>query len=221
MRALLATRNEGKVSDFRDMLSGTGIDLVSCLDYDLPSPDETADDLAGNALIKARAAFAAVGLPTIADDSGFCVHHLGGWPGVRTADLAETGSGQDWDRVKTLIWSRLQEERAPWPRTASFVSAVALVLPGCVEQVFPGEVRGEIVWPPRGELGHDLDPMFRPDGDRKTFGQMTVKEKNAHNSRSQAFRLLMPRLMAHFGLTRQGAGEVFSYPAMLTMFSAE
>lgn len=199
MRVLLATRNPGKISDFRDMLSGTGITLVSCLDYDLPSPDETEEDLAGNALIKARAAFSAVGIPTISDDSGFFVHHLDGWPGVRTAELAETPDGRDWALVRSLIWSRLEECKAGYPRTASFASAVALILPGGSEEVFQEEVRGEVVWPPRGDRGHDIDPIFQPVGERRTFGQMSVKEKNAHNSRSWAFVRLMPSLLAHFG----------------------
>jgi XTP/dITP diphosphohydrolase len=154
-------------------------------------PDETEASFAGNALIKARAGAAAAGIPALADDSGLAVAALGGAPGVRTADWAETGAGRDFGAAMARVWRELEAMEAPEPRRAAFHCVLALAWPDGEEAVFEGRIDGRIVWPGRGTLGFGYDPIFQPEGYEATFGEMDRWEKNRMSHRARAFDRLV------------------------------
>lgn len=183
---LIATHNAGKLEEFRAILGPLGVTCRSNADFDLPEPEETEESFLGNARIKARAAVSATGLPALADDSGIEIDALGGKPGVRTADWAETPNGRDFTVAMRRAHDALLASGAPEPWRARFRSTLVLLWPDGSEQVFEGQVDGQVVWPPRGETGHGYDPMFLPDGETLTFAEMSLTEKNALSHRARA-----------------------------------
>jgi XTP/dITP diphosphohydrolase len=183
---LVATGNAGKMAEFADLLAPFGTRLWSLKDKGLGEPEETEFSFAGNARLKARAGVRASGLPTLADDSGLVVAHLGGAPGLYTADWAEGGAGRDFRVAMMRTWGLLEAVRAPIPRVATFCSVLALVWPDGREDIFEGRLEGEIVWPLRGALGHGYDPIFRPVGHDLTMGEMEPAMKNRLSHRAVA-----------------------------------
>lgn len=185
-RLVLATHNPGKVGELVELLAPWGVEVVSAGDLGLPEPEETGETFVDNALLKARAAMAATGLPALADDSGLSVSGLGGRPGVHTADWA--GTPRDFNRAMR----RVQDELGSNPdRRAAFMSTLALVWPDGHEEVFEGKVDGTLVWPPRGDIGWGYDPMFAPEGSARTYGEMPAEEKHATSHRARALAKLV------------------------------
>lgn len=189
-KLLIATHNTGKMEEMRALFGPHGIEVVSAGEMGLGEPAETEDSFLGNARIKARAAMAATGLPVLADDSGITVDGLDGAPGVYTADWAQTPDGRDFMQAMTRTWSELEVRNVPEPRTAQFRATLLLLTPDGQEQVFEGVAPGHLVWPPRGRLGHGYDPIFVPEGETRTYAEMTPEEKNAISHRARAFRQL-------------------------------
>ncbi len=185
---LLATHNKGKAREFADLLHGLVDDVKSAADFDLPEPEETETTFTGNALLKARAGCRATGLPTLADDSGFAVRGLNGDPGVYSARWA--GPDKDF----SMAMKKVNDLLGDMPdRHAAFVCVLALVYPDGREKTFEGRCEGEMVWPPRGAGGFGYDPVFRPEGFDKTFGEMSAGEKHAISHRAIA----VAKLKAH------------------------
>jgi XTP/dITP diphosphohydrolase len=185
-KLVLATHNPGKVGELVELLAPWGVQVVSAGELGLPEPEETGETFVDNALLKAHAAMAATGLPALADDSGLSVFGLGGRPGVHTADWA--GSPRDFTRAMR----RVQDELGTNPdRRAAFMSTLALVWPDGHQEVFEGRVEGELVWPPRGEIGWGYDPMFAPEGSPRTYGEMSAEEKHATSHRARALAKLV------------------------------
>ena len=183
-RLVIATHNEGKRREIAALLAPFGAEAVAAAALGLPEPEETEDSFAGNARIKAHAAARATGLPALADDSGLEVDGLGGAPGVRTADWAETPQGRDF----ALAMRRVEESLPSGaPRTARFRAALCLAWPDGTDMVFEGAAEGRLVWPPRGERGFGYDPMFAPSGHERTFGEMAPEEKAPLTHRAAAF----------------------------------
>ena len=178
-RVVIATHNKGKLWEMRALLAPHGVEAVSAGELGLPEPEETGTTFIANARLKALAAVAATGLPALADDSGICVDALNGAPGVYSADWA--GEPRDFGRAMDLVEAALRDKSAlgpPAPR-ASFHSALVLAWPDGHEEVFEGRVDGDLVIPRRGDKGFGYDPMFLPDGQALTFGEMMATEKNA------------------------------------------
>ncbi|ROU03154.1 RdgB/HAM1 family non-canonical purine NTP pyrophosphatase [Histidinibacterium lentulum] len=190
-RLVVATHNAGKLEEIAALLEPFGVALTSAGDHGLIEPEETEDTFVGNARIKAHAAAGATGLPALADDSGLTIDALGGDPGVRTADWAETGSGRDFALAMTRTWNALEEVSAPEPRRAQFRCTLVLAWPDGHDEVFEGVMPGRIVWPMRGDQGHGYDPIFQPDGHELTFGEMDRWEKNEISHRARAFAALV------------------------------
>ena len=185
-KLVLATHNPGKVGELVELLAPWGVQVVSAGELGLDEPEETGETFVENALLKARAAMVATGLPALADDSGLAVSGLDGRPGVHTADWA--GSPRDFTRAMR----RVQDELGSNPdRRAAFMSTLALVWPDGHREVFEGKVEGELVWPPRGEIGWGYDPMFAPEGSPRTYGEMPAEEKHATSHRARALRKLV------------------------------
>lgn len=173
-KVVIATHNSGKLAEMRALLAPFGVEAVSAGDLGLPEPEETGTMFAENALIKARAATAATGLPAFADDSGLCVDALDGAPGIFSARWA--GSSKDFAGAMARIFSEL-DLRGTQDRRAHFVSALVLAWPDGHAELFEGRVFGDLV-AARGSAGFGYDPIFRPDGHDRTFGEMTADEKH-------------------------------------------
>jgi XTP/dITP diphosphohydrolase len=207
-KLVIASHNEGKVREIRELLGPYGIDPVSAAELDLPEPDEIGVDFMENADLKARQAADFSGLPALADDSGLCVEALGGRPGIFSARWAivdptvapGAGPGEvQGERDFNLAMRRVQEElEALGPdasRAAHFVCALALVWPDGLSEWFEGRVEGCLVWPPRGDRGFGYDPMFVPAGREETFGEMDPAEKHRISHRADAFAKLVAALL--------------------------
>ena len=188
---LVATHNQGKLEEITDLLSGFGIKVTSAKEHNLPEPEETGTTFVENARTKAHAAAKATGLPSLSDDSGIAIDALNSAPGVYTADWAETPNGRDFIMAMERIHRELEEISAPYPRTAQFCCTLVLAWPDGHDEVFPGVMPGQLVWPMRGQQGHGYDPIFQPDGYDITFGEMDRWEKNKISHRADAFRKLV------------------------------
>jgi XTP/dITP diphosphohydrolase len=182
-RLVLATHNQGKLAEFRDLLAPFDLDLVSAGDLGLPEPDETGTTFIENARIKAHAAATASGLIALADDSGLCVDALNGDPGVYTANWAgaTANGGRDYMIGMRRVEDSLQAMGAATParRRGSFNATLCLAHPDGRDVIFEGKVEGTMVWPPRGKKGFGFDPVFMPDGFDITFGEMPAAEKHS------------------------------------------
>ena len=179
-RLVIASGNTGKLREYRELLAGTGLELIA-FDTEV---DEVGETYAENARLKAEAAAERSALPVLGDDSGVEVEALGGFPGLRSARLGPTQE----ERTAELL-KRLEGKPRPW--NARFVCVVALANPGHSTQYFEGECRGEIVPEWRGEAGFGYDPVFLVPGTGKTFGEMRPEEKRLYSHRARAVRALL------------------------------
>ena len=176
-RLVIASHNPGKLWELRQLLGPHGVDAVSAGELGLPEPEETETTFRGNALLKARAAAQASGLPAFADNSGLCVDALGGAPGVYSARWG--GENRDFGAAIERVERELKERGAKPPFAAHFICALAIVWPDGHAEEFEGRVDGVLVFPKRGDKGFGYDPIFLPDGLDKTFGEMMSAEKHA------------------------------------------
>jgi XTP/dITP diphosphohydrolase len=175
---VIATHNPGKLAEMRDLLALYGVEAISAGELALPEPEETGASFCANARIKAQAAAGASGMAAFADDSGLAVDALGGKPGIHSARWA--GPSKDFRLAMNEVQTQLMKAgaKAPERRRARFVSALCVAWPDGHVEEFEAEVAGTLVWPPRGDKGFGYDPMFRPDGYDRTFGEMTSEEKH-------------------------------------------
>lgn len=187
-RLLVATHNQGKLDEMAHLLEPFGVTVIGAAQMNLPEPEETESTFVGNARIKAHAAAKATGLPALSDDSGIEIDALDGAPGVYTADWAETPNGRDFVMAMTRAHTELEAINAPFPRTARFCCTLVLAWPDGHDEVFPGVMPGQVVWPMRGDQGHGYDPIFQPDGYDQTFGEMDRWEKNKISHRADAVK---------------------------------
>jgi len=183
-RLIIASHNPGKVAEIADLLRPFDADIVSAGELGLAEPLEDGDSFTANAVIKARAAAKAARLPALADDSGLAVAALGGQPGIHSARWA--GPQKDFQSAMTRVEAALGDNR-----TARFVCALALAWPDGKLAVFEGAIDGVLIWPPRGARGFGYDPVFQPDGETRTFGEMDPARKAAISHRADAFAQLV------------------------------
>ena len=203
-KLVVASHNEGKVREIRDLLSPYGIETVSAGELGIAEPVEDGTTFAQNAEIKARACMEASGLPALSDDSGFAVRALGGAPGVYAADWAElpasekaySGVRRDFDMAMWHVWDQVSAKGGDDLR-AHFVCALCLIEPGKAARVYEGRCAGSLVWPPRGDKGFGYDPMFVARGDVQTFAEIEPEEKHAKSHRAEAFAKF---IAAEFGV---------------------
>jgi XTP/dITP diphosphohydrolase len=193
---VFATHNKDKVREMGELLSPFGLRVMSASTLGLPEPEETGLTFEENAIIKAVAAATASGHPSLADDSGLAVDALGGEPGIYSARWA--GPGKDFAGAMRTIEERLEVIGAlqPEQRKARFVAAICLAWPDGDTRVFRGEVEGHLVWPPRGTGGFGYDPMFVPEGEERTFGEMPAVEKHAMSHRARALAAFTHAILA-------------------------
>ena len=184
-KLVVASHNPGKVHEIAALMAPFNIQAISASSLRLAEPEETEATFAGNALIKANAAAIASKLPALADDSGLCVDALDGQPGVYSARWA--GPTKDFRLAMFTLHQRMKQANAT-THSAHFTCALALAWPDGESEVFEGEVAGEIVWPPRGDLGFGYDPIFAPNGHALTFGEMPPAQKHGMSHRARAFK---------------------------------
>lgn len=196
---IIASHNEGKVREFRELLDPLGFKVSSAAEHNLIEPYEDADTFEGNAALKARAAEEATGLLCLADDSGLVIPKLDGAPGVLSARWAgETKDfGEAMQRVERELLDRGEK---PTGTEAYFVCVLAMAYPEREIRLLRGEVHGHLIFPPRGDRGFGYDPIFVPHGYAQTFGQMDPKAKNKMSHRAVAFEKLKKYMQTEFAL---------------------
>ena len=193
MKVVLASSNPGKLAELNALLQPAGLQVVSQDALGVEPPEETGLTFLENALIKARAACAATGLPALADDSGVVVDALGGAPGVHSARYAGDGAS-DADNVAKLL-DALEDVAAP-ERTAAFVCAIVYLRHArdpC-PLVCEGVWEGRILDVARGAGGFGYDPVFFVASLGRTAAELSRAEKNAVSHRGQALVKLLDRL---------------------------
>lgn len=191
MKFILATKNPKKLKELQRILTPLGHEVISEKELDRPLDEvvEDADTFEGNALLKARSAMKLTGLAAVADDSGLCVDHLDGAPGVYSARYA--GEEQDDEKNNQKLLAAL-EGLPVEQRTARFVSAVAVVLPDGREFTVRGTCEGYIGFEKQGENGFGYDPLFM--GEKGCFGLLTSEEKDAISHRGRALAAMADEL---------------------------
>lgn len=179
---VIATKNEGKLREFRSILADAYDDILSLADFDdVPDIEETGLSFRENAFIKAKAASSFLGMDAIGDDSGLVVDALGGAPGIYSARYAGEAASDD-DNNKKLL-SELEGEEN---RDARFVCCIALVLTSGIQEFFEGECFGLILPEKRGESGFGYDPVFYVPQYGKTMAELGSDIKNSISHRAVA-----------------------------------
>jgi XTP/dITP diphosphohydrolase len=185
---VLATRNPGKVRELERLLGGAADRFESLIDHpEIRLPREGADSYRENAHRKARAVFEALGIAAIGDDSGLEVDALGGLPGVRSARFA----GEEASDLENneLLLARLVGVPAT-QRTARFRCALAFVWSGEESLEVEGVCEGTILDAPHGSWGFGYDPLFLPQGETRTFGELSASRKDSISHRARAAAVL-------------------------------
>lgn len=194
MEIVVATRNRKKIEEIERILEGLPVRLLMLDDFpDCPNVEETEDTFRGNALLKAKAVSSCTGLAAIADDSGLEVDALGGAPGVFSARYAGQ-EASDKENVGKLL--REMQSVPDDRRTARFICVIALAVPGRGETFFEGRVEGGIGLTPAGRWGFGYDPVFYPEGLKKTFAEMAPSEKDSMSHRARALEQLKNHLIS-------------------------
>lgn len=192
-KLLIATRNPGKMREYRQLLRDVPYTLVSLDDLGITEEvAETGESFEENARLKARAYAARSGLLTLADDSGLEVDALGGDPGIHSARYGGDPDASDHDRV-VLLLQRL--EGVPWEqRAARFRCVIALASPNEEGVAVVGAVAGMIQYEPQGEGGFGYDPVFYLPSYGQTTAQLSLEEKNRISHRAEAARKAVTEL---------------------------
>lgn len=190
-RIILSTGNVNKVREIKQILSGKGFEVISKdeLGYSNIDVEETEDELAGNAIKKAKAIWEHTGETVMADDTGLFVDALGGEPGVYSARYAGVDSNDAQNRKKLL--EKLEHKS---DRTARFITSIALVFQDGSVEVIEGECEGRIAEREIGERGFGYDSIFIPEGYDTTFAELSAEVKNSISHRAKALMQLKERL---------------------------
>ena len=185
---VVATRNQGKMREYRQLLAGWPVELISLDDAGVTGDvDETGDTFLANAQLKASEYARLSNLPTISDDSGLEVHALGGDPGVYSARYGGDACQSDADRLALLLENL---DGLPWQqRVARFRCVTAIAAPGgAVIGTVVGSVAGMIQFKPEGEHGFGYDPVFHLPSLGQTIAQVPLEIKNRVSHRADAAR---------------------------------
>ena len=201
MRLVLASKNEKKLAEMREILSDLGVEVCSEAQAGVDvEVEETGTTFEENALLKARAVMERSGMIAVADDSGICVDALQGAPGVYSARYG--GPGLD-DEGRTRLL--LENMRGQTPRTCRYVCAIACCFPDGKVLTARGECEGTIAFAPMGTGGFGYDPIFFVPTLKKTFAQISPQEKHALSHRGKALRRFAQELRGY--IDGQGGSE--------------
>ncbi|GAA0694324.1 RdgB/HAM1 family non-canonical purine NTP pyrophosphatase [Dyella marensis] len=192
-RIVLASSNPGKLAEFSQLFAGVGLEVVAQASLGVADADETGLTFVENALLKARNAAAATGLPALADDSGICVDHLRGAPGLYSARYSGGHGDNAANNAKLLReLDGLPDEQ----RGAFFICVLALVrhAEDPAPLIAEGRWHGRVLTAPRGPGGFGYDPLFLPDGMAHSAAELEPATKNRLSHRGQALAVLHARL---------------------------
>ena len=194
MKLVLATKNAGKVIEFRRILEDFGASDIEVLSLEsfpeIPDVEEAGSTFEENSLLKARTISKLTGLPALADDSGICVDALNGAPGLYSARYS--GNGDAANNQKLLEALKDVDDAN---RGAYFICVAAYVRPDGFEQVAEGRFYGRILHQPVGSGGFGYDPLFLPDGLDRSSAQLSAQEKDAISHRGKAMRAIAPYII--------------------------
>jgi XTP/dITP diphosphohydrolase len=203
MPIVLATRNEGKISEFKILLKDFDVEIKSLKDFGpIPTVEEDGQTFEDNAVKKAQFTARVLGFPALADDSGLVVKALNGLPGVHSARYAGEDATDKENNLKLLEAMEGVENRE-----ASFMCVLAIAVPRGPALIYEGTCEGVITESSIGSQGFGYDPLFFYQPLNKTFAQMSIEEKNQVSHRGKA----MAEFRAEFGKVliwlRQRLGE--------------
>lgn len=193
-KLVLATGNAGKLKELQTLLADSSFEIISQKTLGVSDADETGLSFVENAILKARHAAAATGLPALADDSGLCVDVLGGAPGIYSARYSGAGATDASNNTKLL--QALQEHRGAAPLSARFVCVLALVrhADDPLPLICQAEWEGEILESARGEQGFGYDPLFFVPGEGVSSAELARERKNQISHRARALQQLQSRI---------------------------
>lgn len=191
-KLIIASHNQGKVSEIKDLLSCYKVDVSSSEDFGMKEPEENGDSFEENALIKASETANFCGQIALSDDSGLCVDDLDGDPGIFSARWA--GPKKDFLKASKDIEKKLIEIGSS-NYSAYFICVLAVCWPDGESRIFKGKINGNLNFPPKGNLGFGYDPIFIPRNYDITFGEMDPIIKHKISHRSVAFDLFSRELL--------------------------
>lgn len=195
-KLILASNNKGKLAEFQTLFdkANLGITVVPQGELGIDDADETGLSFVENAIIKARHASRASGLPALADDSGLCVPVLGNAPGIYSARFAGIHGDDNANNAKLL--QELSPYRDGTPIVGKFVCVLAYVrhADDPLPIIAHGEWVGEILDAPKGENGFGYDPLFYVPSLDKASAELDKDTKNALSHRGQALQNLIKQL---------------------------
>jgi XTP/dITP diphosphohydrolase len=185
-KLVLATTNKGKQREILDILQGFDLEIIFADNLRMTEPEETGTTFCENALIKARAYHDNTGLAVLSDDSGLVIPQLSGRPGVNSGRFATDVGGYP-EAFKILQEQLGHKENVH----AYFECCLTLMWPEGHTEFFNGKVEGTLVFPGQGTQGHGYDPIFKPFGSEKTFGEMSLSEKQKLSHRGLALQKML------------------------------
>ncbi|MBT6490626.1 MAG: XTP/dITP diphosphatase [Deltaproteobacteria bacterium] len=189
-RVRIATGNQGKLREFRELLTPLGIEVLSMKDLGDIEIVEDGETFEANAIKKAQTIADLTGEAVLADDSGIAVDHLNGAPGVYSARYAGAeGNAQDEANNTKLL--NVMQDVPDGERQARFVCALALCRPGHSPVTFEETFEGSIGYENKGDNGFGYDSIFVVEGETRHSAELSPDEKNAISHRGKALRLLM------------------------------
>ena len=201
---VLATKNRGKISEFKELFRGFDLEIKSLNDFGpIPPVIEDGETFEDNAVKKAQFTARVLGFPAVADDSGLTVKALGGEPGVFSARYAGEGSTDEANNIKLLDLMRGVENRE-----AAFVCILAIAVPQGPALIYEGRCEGMIAREIAGSQGFGYDPLFYYPPLKKTFAQLSQGDKNSVSHRGRAMAELKGELDKVLIWLRQRLGDV-------------
>lgn len=192
-RIVLASSNRGKLAEFNTLLADSHFEVIPQAELGVDDAEETGLTFVENALLKARHASRATGLPALADDSGLCVAHLHGAPGLYSARYSGGHGNTDANNARLL---RELEGVPQEQRRAFFICVLALLRhpddPAPI--IAEGRWHGRVLDTPSGERGFGYDPLFLPLGQTLSAAELDSDVKNRLSHRGQAMAMLHARI---------------------------
>jgi XTP/dITP diphosphohydrolase len=194
MKLVLATKNSGKVVEFRRILAELGAKNLEVVSLDafpeIGEIEETGETFEENSLLKARTICKLTGLPALADDSGICVDALNGAPGLYSARYSGNGDAANNEKLLAALKDVPEEKRG-----AYFICVAAYVRPDGYEKVEEGRFYGKIMHQVKGSGGFGYDPLFQPEGLNCSSAELSAEEKDAISHRGKAMRAIAPYII--------------------------
>ena len=189
MKIVIATKNPGKIQEFKEKLKSIDLELIPLTQFpDIPDAQETGNTFLENCYQKATFYSNFLKLPVISDDSGLEVDILNGLPGVKSSRFAGEGAA-DEENVEKLI-AELRKRNVNQSK-ARFRCFIFLSFPNNYGMWSEGTLEGKVITEPKGEKGFGYDPIFIPEGDKRTLAQLETEEKNRISHRAKAIEKLV------------------------------